>query len=149
MRFGSTGGGSRSFSGSWVAADSAASQRQLGLLWGTVAIVLLMLATRAEQLAQALPACTFKAVVGIPCPTCGATRVTLALASLDFSAALRINPLATVALMAFVVGGLIAGLSALWGRPLKEPGWNLRPIERLGVVAVVVANWAYLVSSGI
>ena len=146
---GSTAGAPGPFSGARRTADLAASQRQLGLLWGTVAVVLLMLATRAEQLAQTLPVCTFKALVGIPCPTCGATRVTLALASLDFSAALRINPLATVALMAFVVGGLIAGLSALWGRPLKEPGWNLRPIERLGVVAVVVANWAYLVSSGI
>lgn len=143
------GGGLRSISGSRVAADSAASQRQLGLLWGMVAVVLLMVATRAEQLAQALPACTFKAVVGIPCPTCGVTRVTLALANLDVRLALRINPLATALLMAFVAGGLIAGLSALRGSPLNEPRWVLRPVERLGLVAVIVANWLYLVLRGI
>jgi len=111
--------------------------------------VLLMLATRAEQLAQALPACTFRALVGISCPTCGVTRATLALANLDFRLALRINPLATVLLTAFVASGLVAGLSALRGRPLNEPRWNLHPVERLGLVAVIVANWAYLVCRGI
>ncbi len=73
----------------------------------------------------------------------------LALANLDFAAALRINPLVTVLLMAFVAGGLVAGLLAMVGRPLREPRWDLRPAERLGLVAVLVANWAYLVSRGI
>lgn len=145
----SIGGAPRSFAGSRVTADSAASQRQLGLLWGTVAVVLLMVATRAEQLAQALPACTFKALVGIPCPTCGVTRATQALANLDFRLALRINPLATALLMAFVAGGLVAGFLAFRGRPLTEPRWVLRPVERLGLVAVIVANWVYLVLRGI
>lgn len=112
-------------------------------------IVLLALAPQVGQLAQSLPVCTFKAVVGIPCPTCGITRVTLALADLDFAAALRTNPLGAILVTAFVVGGLVAGLSAIRGRPLKEPRWNLRPVERLGLVVVIVANWAYLVSRGI
>ncbi|MGB5341463.1 MAG: DUF2752 domain-containing protein [Thermoanaerobaculia bacterium] len=146
---GFTGGGPRFSSGSRVAADSATSQRQLGLLWGTVTVVLLMLATRAERLAQTLPACTFKALVGIPCPTCGVTRATLALADLDLRVALLINPLATLLVMAFVSGGLVAGMSALGGRSLREPRWNLRPVERLGLVIVIVANWAYLVARGI
>lgn len=125
------------------------SQRQLGVIWGTVVLVLLAMATRAEQLAQALPVCAFKTLVGFPCPTCGVTRATLALAKLDFWDALRINPLASALLMAFVAGGLVAGLSALGGRPLREPRWNLRPLERVGLVAVIVANWAYLVAFGI
>ena len=121
----------------------------MGLLWGTVAVVLLILATRAEQLAQTLPECTFKALVGLPCLTCGVTRSALALADLDFGVALRINPLATVLVVAFVGGGLVAGSLALGGRPLREPRWDLLPVERLGLVAVVVANWAYLVWRGI
>ena len=146
---GFTGSGSSLLTKPRVDADSVASQRQLGLLWGLVAVVLLLSAKRAEQLAQTLPGCTFKALVGIPCPSCGVTRATLALANLDIGVALRINPLTTVLLMAFVAGGLVAGLSALRGRPLREPRWNLSPVERLGLVAVVVANWAYLVSRGV
>ncbi len=73
----------------------------------------------------------------------------MALADLDLRVALLINPLATLLVMAFVGGGLVAGMSALGGRPLREPRWNLRPAERLGLVIVIVANWAYLVSRGI
>jgi len=146
---GPTGGGSRDLAKARVGADLTTSERQLGLLWGTVVVVLLLLAMRAGQLAQILPACVFKTLTGIPCPTCGMTRATLALVNLDFMAALRVNPLATGLVMAFVVGGLVAGLAALLGRPLKEPRWDLRPTERLGFVVVVVANWAYLVSRGI
>ncbi|NHZ73488.1 MAG: DUF2752 domain-containing protein [Nitrospirae bacterium] len=146
---GPTGGGSRNFAGPRVGADLTTSERQLGLIWGTVVVVLLLLAMRAEQLAQILPACAFKTLAGIPCPTCGMTRATLALVNLDLMAALRVNPLATGLVMAFVVGGLVAGLAALLGRPLKEPRWDLRPAERLGLVMVIVANWAYLVSRGI
>lgn len=149
MRSGSTERARGSFSTTRLSRESAASQRQLGLLWGAVAIVLLTMAPRADQLAQALPGCTFKALVGIPCPTCGVTRAALALSDLDFGAALRINPLATLLGMAFIAGGLMAGGSALRGRPLREPGWNLNPVERLGLLAVVVTNWAYLVLNGI
>ncbi len=148
-RIGATSGGPRLLSRTRVATALETSQRQLGLLWGTVSVVLLMLVPQAGQFARALPACTFKTLVGIPCPTCGITRTTLALTNLDFAAALRVNPLVTVLLMAFVAGGLIAGLLAIAGRPLREPRWDLRPGERLGLVAVLVANWAYLVSRGI
>ena len=130
-------------------ADSLTPQRQLGLLWGAVAVALMLLATDAERLAQSLPGCTFKVVLGIPCPTCGVTRVALALAHLEVAAALRINPLATVLLLVLVLGGLIAGGATLGGHPPKEPRWDLRPVERLGLVLVIVANWAYLVARGV
>ena len=119
-------------------AELAASRRQLGLLWGAVSVVLLLALPHSRQLAQALPTCAFRAVIGLPCPTCGLTRATLALADLDFVAALQINPLATILSVAFVVGGLIAGLSALGGRPLREPGWVLGSVVWLGVFVVEV-----------
>ena len=131
------------------ASRAEASRRQLGLLWGVVSVALVVLATRAEQLAQAVPQCTFRALAGVPCPTCGVTRVTLALADLELMTALRINPLATVLWTALVVGGVIAGIAALRGRPLGEPNCNLSLVERFALVAVVLANWAYLVSRGI
>jgi hypothetical protein len=128
---------------------SQTSQRHLGLLWGAVAVSLVLLATSAEQLAQTLRGCTFKSFLGLPCPTCGVTRAALELSNLDVASALRINPLATLLMMALVLGGLIAGVSTLGGHPPREPRWDLRPVERLGLVLVVVANWAYLVANGI
>lgn len=130
-------------------AESQAHPRQLGLLWGTVAVALVLLASGAEQLAQNLPHCTFKALLGIPCPTCGVTRAALALARLDVASALRVNPLATLFWLALVPGGLVAGVSTLAGRPPKEPRWDWRPVERLGLVLLIVANWAYLVARGL
>ena len=130
-------------------ADPQTSERQLGLLWGVVAVTLVLLATRAEQLAQSLPGCTFKSFLGIPCPTCGVTRAVLELSNLDVASALKINPLATLSIMVLVLGGLVVGVSTLGGHPPREPRWDLRPLERLGLVLVVVANWAYLVTSGI
>ena len=141
--------GARILPGDGLTSVSETSQRQLGLLWGTVVVVLLALVPYAWQLAGSLPVCTFKAIVGIPCPTCGITRTILALADLEFSMALRTNPLGAVLLTAFLAGGLVAGVSAIRGRPLKEPRWSLRPIERLGLAAVIVANWAYLISRGV
>lgn len=137
------------WSGDGPTSVSETSQRQLGLLWGTVVVVLLALVPYVRQFAGALPTCTFRAIVGIPCPTCGITRTVLALADLEFSTALQTNPLGAVLLTAFLAGGLVAGVSAIRGRPLQEPRWSLRPIERLGLTAVFVANWAYLISRGV
>ena len=130
-------------------AAAQTSRRQLGLLWGAVATAVVLLASRAEMLAQNLPVCTFKSWLGIPCPSCGITRVVLELADLDVASAVKINPLATLLILTLVLGGLLAGVSTLGGRPPREPRWDLRPVERLGLVLVIVANWAYLVASGI
>src|SRR5688572_19448226 len=51
--------------------------------------------------------CFFKAATGIPCMTCGSTRALARLASLDLAGALRVNPLATVALSSVLVFGLV------------------------------------------
>src|SRR5262245_12352256 len=50
--------------------------------------------------------CMFKTITGIPCMTCGSTRALGRLAVLDFMGGLRINPLATVTLVALFVVGL-------------------------------------------
>jgi hypothetical protein len=127
---------------------SQTSQRHLGLLWGAVAASLLLLATRADEFAQTLRGCSFKSFLGLPCPTCGVTRAALELSNLDVASALRINPLATVLMMVLVLGGLVAGVSTFAGHPPQEPRWDLRPVERLGLLLVIVANWAYLVANG-
>ncbi|MDY7095424.1 MAG: DUF2752 domain-containing protein [Acidobacteriota bacterium] len=66
------------------------SDRQLGLLWGTVAVVLVLLSPLAELLAGTLPQCPFKTLTSLPCPACGTTRAALALAHFDPAAALLV-----------------------------------------------------------
>jgi len=120
--------------------------RQLGLLWGAVAAALVALSPLAPRLAAALPACLFKRLTGLPCPTCGATRAALALARFDFAAAFAVSPLAAAGWSLLVAGGLAAGVASLARVELREP--NLPRPVRWFLLAAFLANWAYLIWSG-
>lgn len=120
-----------------------ASERALGLYWGAVAAASIGLAPFASRAAELAPACLFRSLTGLPCPTCGATRAVLALSRLDLSGALAFNPLAAVAVIAFLAGGLIAGAAALAGRPVREPV-RYGPAVRLALLAAAAANWIWL-----
>jgi len=121
--------------------------RKLGLLWGTVALALLVLSPLASAFAGALPECYFRRLSGFPCLTCGGTRAALALVDGNLPAAFRANPLVTVALVVLVGGGLAAGVRSLAGPgvsdPERLPGW-VRP----AVLLALAANWLWLISQG-
>ncbi|MDX1643939.1 MAG: DUF2752 domain-containing protein [Thermoanaerobaculia bacterium] len=131
--------------------------RQLALLWAAVAVAcaagLLITPRLAPALLPAvaaeLPACQVKAVAGLPCPTCGAGRSTLALSGLDPLGALATNPLVTLAWLALIVGGIRAGALALTGRRLPALPNRLPLTLRWGAVAMVAANWLYLLERGV
>lgn len=128
--------------------SSLKSERQLGLIWGAVAALLVCLSPLVGRLASALPACPVKLVAGVPCLTCGSTRSAVALARMDVVAAVAINPLATLGWIALIGGGLIAGSLALLGRPLREPGWHLSVPWRCALGSLLLANWLYLIGMG-
>lgn len=131
--------------------SAAAARRadyQLGLLWGTVSLVLLALAPAARLLAAALPACPFKLLSGLPCAACGTTRAALALARWDPAGALAVNPLAALGWATLVLGGLTAGVLALAGWPMSARHATLRPLGRAAAVSLILANWLYLILSG-
>lgn len=123
-------------------------RRQLGLLWGAVAVLLLALAPLGERLAAAVPACPLKTWTGVPCLSCGTTRSALALAHFDVLGAFAVSPLATVGWMVLVGGGLLAGLAALRGHGVPELPRRLAWPWRLAAVAAVAANWIYLIWHG-
>jgi hypothetical protein len=120
-------------------------------VWPAIALAVYLV---AHALVLALPAlhdhaptlCVFRAVTGVPCPTCGATRATLALASGEVGLAFRYNPLISAAwllLPAVLLGGAVF-----------RPRWHsLSPAVRRwaarGVVLVLVvagmANWVYVI----
>lgn len=122
--------------------------RQLGLLWGLVAVLLVVMAPLAPRLVTALPICPVRAVFDLPCPSCGTSRAALALSRFDLPGSIAANPLAALAWVILVVGGLIAGMLALAGIPLREPRWRLSLRSRAALVAIVLANWLYLLGAG-
>lgn len=122
--------------------------RQLGLIWGAVAVALVLASPLGAGWAAGLPACPIQTLAGLPCPGCGTTRSALALGRLDVAAALAASPLATLAWIGLVVGGVVAGAAALLGRPFREPSWDWPLSARLGVCVVIAVNWLYLLWAG-
>lgn len=121
------------------------AERQLAFVWGGLVLVTFALRPLWTWLGPNLRPCLLREASGVPCPTCGATRGALALLEGRVVDALQLNPLVTVAAAAFIIGGLVAPLWA-WRRgtaptlPLPLPGWS-----RLGIVVVILANWAWVI----
>ena len=88
-------------------------------------------------------------LTGVPCPTCGSTRAGLALVRGDIPGALHFNPLVTVAGIAFLLGGVLAPIWVGLGRKLPDlpDRWPLG--LRIAVPAVIVANWVWLLATGL
>jgi hypothetical protein len=100
---------------------------------------------------DALPiaVCAFKAVTGVPCLTCGTTRALARLFTLDLPGAVAMNPLAAAVGLALVPWGAADLLLLARERALAleiTPG--VAPLVRVAAVALVAANWAYLIVAG-
>ena len=93
--------------------------------------------------------CAFKAVTGLPCLTCGTTRVFARLFRLDLRGALAMNPLSASVALAMVPWG-VADLALLrQDRALSlEVSPRLAPFLRVAGIALLAANWAYLIVAG-
>jgi hypothetical protein len=93
--------------------------------------------------------CAFKAVTGLPCLTCGTTRAFARLATLDLRGAIAMNPLASAVALALVPWGA-ADLALLRReRALAlEISPAVAPVVRVAAIAIVAANWAYLIAAG-
>ena len=93
--------------------------------------------------------CLFRAVTGVPCLTCGATRALGELVAGDVAGAFAMNPLATLGAFALVPWGIGDLALMTRGRALSlevAPG-GARALRMAAFVAVM-ANWAYLVVAG-
>jgi Protein of unknown function (DUF2752) len=120
------------------------------LLWlsvGAGTVLCVGLALTAPNLQ--VPRCAFKTLTGLPCPTCGATRASLALARGEIATAFSINPLVCAAIAA---AGLYLAYAAivLAGRlPRLRLQLSRRevPLARAAAVVLIVLNWAYLIAA--
>ena len=96
-----------------------------------------------------LTLCLFKAMTGLPCPTCGGTRALGRLAAGDVAGAVAMNPLAALgaaALAAWALADLVL-LSSGRAVSLEVSGPAGRAL-RVAVPAALLLNWLDLVAAG-
>lgn len=88
------------------------------------------------------PTCLFRAVSGIPCPTCGSTRCVATLARGDLAGAWLYNPFVCTGLFllaAYLLLRLGFGRTVSLGLTRRQ-----RTIAWLVAAALFLANWAYV-----
>ena len=129
------------------------AQRRLPVPAWALGIVVIWLAAvalytaLARSVDHAPSLCVFRTFTGLPCPTCGTTRATLAFARGDILAGVLYNPFVVTAL---AIGSTFCVVPWVFGRRIeiaisprsKRFGWTL-------VAVLFLTNWAYLIARGI
>ena len=126
--------------------SATGEERQLALLWLAAAASAVALKPLWLALAPHLRPCIFHSLTGIPCPTCGTTRAATAFLDGNILAAFAANPLAAIAGLLFVAGAPLAALWAVARWPVPVLPTPLPMWSRGVAVAVIVANWLYVIS---
>jgi len=99
-----------------------------------------------------VPPCTLKELTGVPCPTCGATRMARSLLDMRPLQAFAWNPLLFLGVAAVLVSGLVSGARRLMGLPrlrMVVDGRGERAAIRTGAILAILAGWFYLVWRGV
>jgi hypothetical protein len=135
--------------GPWIALRGRPGGVPLGAILAAIAAA----ATAAVGLVRLdhLPftACTFKALTGWACLSCGTTRALGRLFALDLEGALAMNPLATLGVLSLVPWALADLALMPRGRTLAvELAPGAARAARLAFVAAVAVNWGYLLMVG-
>ena len=93
--------------------------------------------------------CPFRAITGLPCPSCGLLRSANALLCGQMGAAFATNPLAAVFLLVVVPVGAVIW-TARWWRGIvirMELTGRERRIAWTVLIVVVAVNWAYVLAT--
>jgi hypothetical protein len=118
-----------------------------------------LLARFAAPIFALLPPCLFRAALGLPGPSCGATRAGLALARGEPLAALVYQPLFVIGLGVLSIWSLLRLFEIFSGKALMEKFLakigvttdrreiNLRQRVRGLMIGAIMLNWLYLIIS--
>lgn len=132
-----------------------------------------LLARFAAPIFMLLPACTFRAAFGLPCPSCGMTHAGLALAQGEFFKAFTYNPLLVMSIgilslwsagqwleilgrknfIVLLISEVQRKFLSVYSRNETSRGLNLNPAQsrnwlRWLVISAIGLNWLYLIISG-
>src|SRR5438270_166257 len=119
------------------------------LVWLSVTLVGLVLAAGWFAAGLPWPHCTFLAITGRPCLTCGATRSAIAFFHLDFWSALKWNPLFFVVLCGLSIFDAYAFAVLVTRAPrlrIIQFTATEKSFVRLFAILVLISNWIYLLS---
>lgn len=121
----------------------------LTVAWGLIGAGLLAMARWWPFGRWPLVTCPLKSAFHVPCATCGMTRAFVRMVHGELGEAIRVSPLGAVlcAFAMFLVGYLALRWTVLSRGVKLETGVASRWWAR-GAIALVVANWAYLVATG-
>jgi hypothetical protein len=121
---------------------------EFGIIYGTIAL-LALIAARVLPVQQILPPCPFRAVTGIPCPSCGSTRSLVHLANGDIAGSLILNPLFSLAMITALFLLFACSARLLFNRSRITLTHTRREgtVLRAGMAGIFLANWCYLIIS--
>ncbi len=119
----------------------------MGLVFGAIGVVagVAVSVLHLDRLPMVL--CLFKALTGLPCPTCGSTRAFGRLFAGDLAGALAMNPLTTVG-AATVLAWALVDLALLPRR--RALALEVRPrtafVLRVAALVAFLLNWVFLLA---
>ncbi|MEM7247022.1 MAG: DUF2752 domain-containing protein [Acidobacteriota bacterium] len=121
----------------------------VGLILGGAGLLTALLTAAWLRIGLPWPRCGLRTLTGVPCPTCGGTRMFGALLRGEWLVALASNPLLLVAIVVLAIGCVAWAARFLTGRPglrlVVEPREGRR--FALVMLGLVLANWAWLVAT--
>ncbi len=130
----------------FLARTRKVGELEIGFIYGAIAIIAVV-AARLFPLRELAPACVFRSLSSVPCPTCGSTRSLVHFSHGELAMAFSQNPLFAMVLTLILVYFFVGGIAAL----LKLPRlvFLLSPLERnlmsTGSFLLIAANWIYLI----
>lgn len=122
-------------------------ERDPELLWGGVLAAVAVIASIWLLLGLPTPLCPLHALTGLPCPTCGMTRAWGCLLRGDLPSAFLFNPLGMTVCLGIALYLLYASVVVVGRLPrlrVETHGKNGVLALRIAVLALVLANWIYL-----
>lgn len=108
-----------------------------------------LLVARFIPVARLVPfwGCSFRKTTGVPCPGCGLTRAADHFAHFRWVAALKANPLGTVAAFIFAGCVVLSFVHLVFAVPMPEVVLDARESRRLrwAIGASLVANYLFVI----
>jgi len=119
----------------------------LGALFGLVMAFGAVAGAFWLKLGMPVPVCRLRALTGLPCPTCGSTRLAEELLRGHLLDAFAANPLVFLALAAVAVWAVASAVTRLLRLPTARVrlGKRERLVLKLAAVVSLAASWTYVI----
>lgn len=124
----------------------APGHMEFGIIYGGI-VLLALLAGRFLPVLALAPPCVFKALVGVPCPTCASTRSIVCLSHGDVVSAFFMNPLVLAGALTALVYLLYSLFTSFFDVPRIVVSLSGKEKDRIRALAalLILVNWLYLV----